>query len=127
MGRENADKTFSFKAKEAKEFTAATAAAVDGNNLALAAIVSDPNGLSYASFGAAKSMADKGAPVKLLDLDGVQPTQANIVAGTYAFRRVLLVITKGPAVGSVKQFIEFLSGKEGQGIVQSLGFISEGI
>ncbi|MGO9112195.1 MAG: phosphate ABC transporter substrate-binding protein [Thermoguttaceae bacterium] len=125
-GRENADKTYSFKAKDAKDFPPANAAAVDGNKLALAAVVSDLNACSYASFGTAKSMADKGAPIKLLDLDGVQPTQKSIVEGKYTFRRALLVITKGPANGSVKAFIEFLIGEEGQKVVQALDFIPEG-
>jgi len=126
-GHENADKTYSFKAKDAKDYSPVTEAAVDGNKLALAAIVSDQNAFSYASFGTAKSMANKGASLKLLDLDGIQPTQKNIVDGKYAFRRALLVITKGPANGSVKAFIEFLTGEEGQKVVQALDFISEGI
>jgi len=125
-GQENPDKTYFFKTKEAKDYPPVSAASVDGNKNALAAVVSDPNCLSYASFGAAKSMAAKGAPLKLLDLDGVPPTEKTIVDGTYKFRRALLVITKGPAQGSAKAFIEFLSGPEGQALVRALDFIAEG-
>jgi phosphate transport system substrate-binding protein len=113
-----------FKTKEAAEFPKTGARTVDGNKAALAAVLTQPNGIAFASFGSTQALAAKGSPIKMLDLDGVAPTEANVVDGKYSFQRSLFVLTNGAPTGEVENFIKFLTSKEGQTIVNSLDYIS---
>jgi phosphate transport system substrate-binding protein len=89
----------------------------------LAKVMTNPNALGYVSIGQALQVTSRGARIRLLALGGVAPTVANVRSGVYAFSRPLLVITRGEARGNVREFVEFLSGPEGQAIVNSLDYI----
>jgi len=114
--------TVSFKVKGG-EGNGSTVKSVDGAKAALAAVVTQPNALTFASLGTATGMAEKGSPIQVLALDGVAGTEANVLSGSYGFQRPLLVLTKGAAVGPVKEFIDFLAGADGQRIVKTLDYI----
>ena len=62
--------------------------------------------------------------VKILNLNGVQPTKANIGSGKYPLFRPLYLITKGEPSGEVKKFIDWLLSKEGQRIVSEQGTVN---
>ncbi len=62
--------------------------------------------------------------VKILNLDGVKPTKANIGSGKYPLFRPLYLITKGEPSGEVKKFIDWLLSKEGQRIVSEQGTVN---
>ena len=68
-------------------------------------------GISVISRGAA------GSGVKRLHIEGNYPTQANITSGQYLLSRPLLMVTKGPPEGEVREFIRFLLTQEGQELV----------
>jgi phosphate transport system substrate-binding protein len=112
-----------FKLKGVPEYSAVSSRTLDGSKAALAAILTQPNGIAFASLGTTQALVTKGSPVKMLDLDGVTPSEANVVNGTYAFQRSLYVFTKGAPKGEVESFIKFLTGSEGQTIVKSLDYI----
>jgi phosphate transport system substrate-binding protein len=116
----------SFKKKGDSAASTVAASSVDGNKPMLAVVVTQPNAIGYASLGAAADMAAKGAPVKLLDLDGVTATEANVLKGTYSLQRGLFLLTKGAPKGAAAEFIAYMTGKDGQGLVRSLGFIITG-
>ena len=63
-------------------------------------------------------------PDKLLELDGVAATVANVRNESYPLRRPLHVLTNGPAQGTLKEFIDFLTSPRGQKIVTGLDFVS---
>jgi phosphate transport system substrate-binding protein len=46
-----------------------------------------------------------------------------VAAGTYPLGRTLNVLTKGPATGNAKMFIDFLLSPEGQKVVAELDYI----
>ncbi len=120
---EGASKTVCYwKAGVAKDCQA-PAKGVDGNQPSCAAVITSQGAVSFASIGFAQSLADKGAPIKLLELDGVKARSENVVSGAYALSRPLLVITKGEPAGMAKAFIEHLLSGEGQKIVKEKGFI----
>jgi len=62
--------------------------------------------------------------VKTLAVDGVAPTQENSKSGKYPVVRPLYFLTKEQPTGSVKAFIDFCTGSEGQEIVQEEGYLS---
>lgn len=121
---EGASKTIHYWKKGGNKQAHVKAKGVDGNRPSCAAVMTKPGVVSFASIGFAQSLADKGAPIKLIKLEGVEPTSANVVSGEYALSRPLLVITKGKAAGAAAQFIDFLLSADGQKIVEEKGYIS---
>jgi phosphate transport system substrate-binding protein len=116
-------RTLSFAPKGGGPSGDVTAKAVDGNKAVLAGIMTQPTGISYASLGAALSMAAKGAPIKVLSLDGVAANEQSVVSGAYPVQRSLLLITNGDPEGPAAEFIEWMTGSDGQQIVKELEFI----
>ena len=103
--------------------SSAKAKAVDGNMKSLAGVMTKPNAISYASLGAALTLAGKGAPVKILDLDGVSADLNNVVDGQYKLQRALFLLTDGEPSGEVGEFLEFMVDGPGQQLIESEGYI----
>lgn len=96
-----------------------------GTNLAATLFVSiDPYSISYVSIGSLTRAREMGAPVKLLTIDGIVPTAANVAAGRYPYKRPLLLVTRGTPTGEAQRFIAWLQGKAGQRVVEAEGFLS---
>jgi phosphate transport system substrate-binding protein len=104
-------------------YSRVTAKALDDVRQVIAAIVTNPNALGYVSISIAAATAAKGAPIRLLTLDGIAATEANVKSGTYTLSRPLLLLTKGEAQGVLQEFIRYMSGPEGQAIVKQLDYI----
>lgn len=75
------------------------------------AVAGDINGIGYISLGS----LDKS--VKALKIDGVEPSGATILDGTYKISRPFLYLTKGEPDGIVKAYLDFVLSSEGQKIV----------
>ena len=64
----------------------------------------------------------KKRDLKILGIDGVEPTKANIISGAYTFFRPLFVaVNKHNKDPKVTGFVDFLLGAEGQNIVSGEG------
>ncbi|MBN1193585.1 MAG: phosphate ABC transporter substrate-binding protein [Coriobacteriia bacterium] len=62
--------------------------------------------------------------VRALSIDGVEPSEAAVVAGTYDIQRVLHFFTKGPPSKDARGYIDFVLSPEVQDtIVREAGFI----
>jgi len=61
--------------------------------------------------------------VKIIKVDGYLPTPENIKAKKYKVSRQINLITKGPATGKAKEFIDFMLSPEGQAIIEKNGFV----
>jgi len=65
-----------------------------------------------------------GPGVKVLPIDGVEPTEQTCLDGTYPFARKLLFVTDGPPTGAVRDYVSFVLGiTSQQTIVRQQGFI----
>lgn len=78
------------------------------NKLIIAAVAKDPNAIGFASLGSVSKS------VKALTIDGSVPTTQNAIAGTYHYVRPLNMVTKGPATGLAKAFIDYAKSPAGQ-------------
>lgn len=114
---EGAAKTLRFKAG------GPTAAMPSTNEKALAAVIANPAAITFASLGAVNDLKAKGAALKTVHIDGIEPNAANVVAGKYAAKRHYCLITKGEPQGRIKDFITFLSGPEGQKVIVDKGYL----
>jgi len=61
--------------------------------------------------------------VKVLSVEGIEPQEEMVSKGIYPLVRPLFIYTKEKSKGIVKEFIDFVLGKEGQKIVREEGFI----
>jgi len=89
------------------------------SNKAVATTVKDtPQGIGYVGLGYLS------ADVKALAIEGTSPTNETVVSGEYKIARPLFMYTNGEAKGLAKTFLDFVMGKEGQKIVEEIGFVS---
>ena len=61
--------------------------------------------------------------IKAVTVDGIAPTQENVLANKYAINRPFIMISKDES-DTVKAFLEFMLSEEGQKIVVDKGLVS---
>lgn len=81
-------------------------------------LAGNPNGICSVSLGLLASVPnDLRQRVRVIPVNGIEPSDQNIQSGAYLISRPLLLVTKGLAKGEVKKFIQFMLSAEGQAIV----------
>ncbi|MCX7005066.1 MAG: phosphate ABC transporter substrate-binding protein [bacterium] len=90
----------------------------DSNGTIRETVAQDANAVGYLSHGL---LNDK---IKAVTVAGVACTTAAVVAGTYPLARPVFLLTKGPATGTSKAFIEYVLGAEGQKLIADNGLIA---
>lgn len=84
-----------------------------------------PGAIGYVSVGTARALAQAGMPVKIIPLDGIEPTDESIKNKRYPIVRPLnLVYAK--ELPSVASFLALALSPQGQDVVKSLGFLPVG-
>lgn len=86
-----------------------------------AKVASTPGSVGYIGMAFGHIVASSGG--KVLTIDGVAPSSANVLNGTYPISRALYLVTKGDPQGGEKRFIDYLLSDEGQALVSEAGFI----
>ncbi|MGN7410714.1 substrate-binding domain-containing protein [Sporosarcina sp. SAFN-010] len=62
--------------------------------------------------------------IKLLNIDGVAPTNDSIRSGEYPLVREFYVVTAGTDNPKVQQFIDWIVSEEGQQLIEKSGYVS---
>ncbi len=94
-------------------------AIMQASNQAVAGIVArTPGAIGYVGLGYL------GSQVKALAVDGVKPSVETVLKHKYPVSRPLYMYTNGEPKGLVKDFLDFVKGKEGQKIVGEEGFVA---
>ncbi|MFN3479174.1 MAG: substrate-binding domain-containing protein [Thermodesulfovibrionales bacterium] len=70
-----------------------------------------------AAIGVTSRIFAEGAKVKIIKVDGIDPTPENTEKGLYRLRGDLYLVTKGRPSGWTKTFLEFVLSPEGQTII----------
>lgn len=83
-------------------------------------IIENKNAIGYASFGMVNQNEGKLIP---LNVDGIEPTEENIVNGSYKVSRPLIVIKKGELTAEQQAFVDFVLSAEGSEIIEKMGFV----
>ena len=85
------------------------------------AIAKDKRGIGFG--GAAYAKGIKFCLVKKTDKDtAYEPTMENVKLGKYPISRYLYFYVRNKPSGDIKQFIDWATGSEGQGIVNQVGY-----
>ena len=86
----------------------------------VAKVIENKDAIGYASFGMVNQNAGKLIPLKV---DSVQPTEENIVSGTYKISRPLIVVKKGELSPEEKAFMDVVTSEVGAAIIDKMGFV----
>lgn len=120
---EGADRAIVFKAKGAAAWNTVRAKRAPGNKEILAMVLADPGAIAFVSVAAAERLIKKGGNVKMLAIDGVEASSAQILAGTYKLTRPLLLLAKPTAPTAANDFVAFMLSAEGQALVSAADFL----
>jgi phosphate transport system substrate-binding protein len=75
-----------------------------------------PEGFASSGFASARKRN-----LKMLALNNIMPSKANIISGKYPLKRYLYLVTTSNHRPEVQQFIEFCLSKAGQKLISSYG------
>ncbi len=89
----------------------------DSNGSVREIVAGDPYSIGYISAGLVDDR------VKALAIDGVLPTRDNIKNHTYKLTRRFLLVSRAAPAGSCKDFVDFVLGPQGQGILEAEGLV----
>lgn len=86
-------------------------------------VAGNPHAIGYVSIGAAEYETERGAPIRLLALDGVEASVANVRNGTFPLSRPLNLITSREPQGLARRFIEFARSLQTHDLVEAQYFV----
>jgi phosphate transport system substrate-binding protein len=89
----------------------------DSNGAVREIIATTSQGIGYISVG----LVDERE--KAVAINGVKPTQANLITGKYRFSRPFLLLLFEEPKGEVKKFIDYVLSEEAQNIFKQDGLI----
>jgi phosphate transport system substrate-binding protein len=85
------------------------------------AVVKDPNGIGYGGIGYATDL--KAITIaKDASSEPVAPTMENALSNRYPLSRFLFWYTAGEPTGTLKEFVDWVVGPQGQSTVGDVGF-----
>lgn len=83
-------------------------------------IIENKEAIGYASYGMVNQNLGSLVPSKV---DGVEPTEENIINGSYKISRPLIVVNKGELSPEQEAFMNVIQSDSGASIVEEMGFI----
>ncbi|MEZ4382623.1 MAG: substrate-binding domain-containing protein [Nannocystaceae bacterium] len=88
------------------------------------ALVSTPGAIGLLDVGVTKVRA---LALKVLALDGVRPTEADVRSGRYPFTKELAFVCAEQPTGLALDFLDFVGSSDGQAIIRQQGYIPRAI
>ncbi len=104
-----------------------TAQTLPGTAAVINAVAKDPRGIGYGGIAYGKGI--KHLRIKKdANTPGVEPSMENVLAAKYPISRYLYWYTAGQPTGDLRKLVEWVYSKEGQGVVEKVGYypLSEG-
>lgn len=95
---------------------------VGDNQHGIKTVAGNPLAIGYVSIGAAQSEADLGTSIRLVPVDGVEPTAANVASGKFEVTRPLLLVSKGEPTGLAAAFLEYATSLAVHDLIEAQGF-----
>jgi phosphate transport system substrate-binding protein len=89
-----------------------------GNEQIAAEVAKNPNGIGYVGLAYLKA-----AGIKVVSIDGVQPSKESVLVKKYAYARPTFFYTNGDPAGEAARFIAFTLSDDGQRIAEKIGFV----
>lgn len=96
---------------------------IGDNEQGIKTVAGNPNAIGYVSIGSGEYAATHNTPIKMLPVEGVAASIANVSNGTFPISRPLNLVTNKPPTGLTKDFIDFARSKGVHDIVQEQYFV----
>ncbi|EKU97797.1 phosphate ABC transporter substrate-binding protein, PhoT family [Leptolyngbya sp. PCC 7375] len=96
---------------------------IGDNEQGIKTVTGNPDAIGYVSIGAAENSIARGAPLKLLPLEGINPSTASVQDGSFPLSRTLNFVTNGEPETLTKAFIDFAQSPEVHDIVEQQNFV----
>ncbi|MBN3876771.1 phosphate ABC transporter substrate-binding protein [Nostoc sp. JL23] len=97
---------------------------IGDNEQGIKTVAGNPNAIGYVSIGSAENSAANKVPIKLLPVNGIAATTANVQNGSFPISRPLNLVSKTEPQGLVKEFINFAQSQQVSDIVKKQNFVS---
>ncbi|WP_028401112.1 phosphate ABC transporter substrate-binding protein PstS family protein [Ectobacillus panaciterrae] len=95
---------------------------IEETNMAIEqAVHSTPGAISYLAMP--YLVGERKDALKIVKLDGAEPSMNHIITGKYPFWAYQYMVTKGEAKGAVKEYIDYIISKNFEQRVEELGYI----
>ncbi|MDZ7993840.1 MAG: phosphate ABC transporter substrate-binding protein [Nostoc sp. EfeVER01] len=96
---------------------------IGDNQQGIKTVAGNPNAIGYVSIGSAENSAANGVAIKLLSVNEIAATTANVQNGTFPISRPLNLVTKTQPQGLTKAFLDFAQSQQVNDIVQKQNFV----
>ena len=96
---------------------------IGDNEQGIKTVAGNPNAIGYVSIGSGEYAATHKTAIKLLPVEGVAASIANVSNGTFPISRPLNLVTKTSPAGLQKDFIDFARSSQVQDIVKEQYFV----
>jgi phosphate transport system substrate-binding protein len=93
------------------------------NEQGIKTVSGNPNAIGYVSIGSAEHSVVNKVAIKLLPVNGIAATTANVQNSTFPISRPLNLVTKTQPQGLTKQFIDFAESQQVSDIVKKQNFV----
>jgi phosphate transport system substrate-binding protein len=129
-GRDSSSGTYEYFMEDVlkKEKYRADMISTPSNNAIANNVSTQKGGIGYIGVAYASEFTKSGkikeVPVSFKAGEpGLLPTEENVLAGKYPISRALFNYTKNKPEGDAKEYLDFVTGPEGQEIVKKVGYI----
>ncbi|SFL36311.1 phosphate ABC transporter substrate-binding protein, PhoT family [Nitrosomonas aestuarii] len=96
---------------------------IGDNTQGIKTVTGNPHAIGYVSIGAAAYEAQRGAPIRLLALNGVTASVENVYSGIFPLSRPLNLITPRVPQGLIRAFIEFARSSQLHHLIEAHYFV----
>lgn len=97
---------------------------VAGDNAQVIRVVSNTaNAIGYVSMGEVIHSIEDGVPLRLIPLDGVEPTLGAVKSGQYPMYRTLYLVSLKEPQGASRDLLDFLSSEDGRKVIERGNYV----
>lgn len=93
------------------------------NEQGIKTLAGNPHAIIYMSVGTSEYDAAQGIPIKLLPLEGVAASTANVRNETFPFARPLVLVAKSNPNPLTKEFVNFALSPKVHDLINELSFV----
>lgn len=96
---------------------------IGDNEQGIKTVAGLPAAIGYVSIGAAEVAVRDGVPIRLLPLDGVEPSTRSVQEGRFPLSRPLNLVTRGTPTPAARAFLDFARSSAVHDLVEGLYFV----
>lgn len=96
---------------------------IGDNEQGIKTVLGNPQAIGYVSIGTAEFQASQGTPIKLLPLENVAASVANVKAGSYPLARPLNFVTQAGDNALAKEFLAFALSPAAADLIKEQYFV----